>query len=239
MGKGFGRQVVNCVAKIPQNRQFSPAGELLNLQKSCINGAFYDDLLIRYEGDKLTRDELKDMMFAVLFSKNEVYKDYIRTVPYQKDKEQFAKVYPYTSKVIEILKQKDHTKLAILLQRIESTVFIDTICPCLVDEGIIPLTVHDSIIVEAGKAKRALEVCQNVFKEGFGVIPTFHVEPLKKDDYEEDGSNSGSETSLPKAVEEGQSGKGNCVSKKLESKEPRQGQCIQQEMAGIQSRQSA
>jgi hypothetical protein len=176
--KWFGLQTVKNLLKIRQNGVFFENGELLKFQESCVTGSFYDNFLSFYDGEGLTRDKVKDMMFPVLFSQNEIYKGYRRIVPYQRDKEVFARVYPTVYQIIEILKQKDHAKLAILLQRIEARIFIDTICPALVDMGIIPLTIHDSVIVEADQAERALQACRSVFQHELGVIPTFHIKGL-------------------------------------------------------------
>ena len=119
------------------------------------------------------------MMFKVLFRQNETYKDHKRILPYQQQKEQFSSVYPGIYQAVYTLKKKDYTRLSIFLQRIEAKIFIDTICPALVNNGVTPLTIHDSIIVDAQHKSKALEVCEDAFNNQFGVIPSFHVEPLK------------------------------------------------------------
>ena len=53
-----------------------------------------------------------------------------------------------TAEVVKILKEKNHKALPIFLQKLESHVFIDLICKKLVEEGIIPITIHDSVIVQ-------------------------------------------------------------------------------------------
>lgn len=62
----------------------------------------------------------------------------------------------------------------------ESYIFIDCIAKDLVEAGIIPLTIHDSVLVEAKDQDRALEIIHKVFLDNFGVIPSFEVEPLKE-----------------------------------------------------------
>ena len=175
----FGKQTFNYLSKIRQNVTFHGFGELLKFQISCINGLFYEDFLERFSGKDITRDQIKMMMFAVLFSQNAVYKKYSRFVPYKMEKEFFASIYPAIYNAIELLKQKDHTRIAILLQKLEAKVFIDILCPELVANGIIPLTIHDSIIVLEDQVDEALRICRSVFKELFDVIPTFKVERLK------------------------------------------------------------
>ncbi len=46
--------------------------------------------------------------------------------------------------------------------------------------GIIPLTIHDSIIVHPDEVEKAVSVIETVFLENFNSIPTFHIEPLRK-----------------------------------------------------------
>lgn len=175
----LGKQQFNYLTKIHQNGVFYDFGELLSFQISCIYGVFYEDFQTRFGGGELTRDQIKEMLFSVLFSQNVRHEKYKPVVPYPKEKAQFASIYPSIYQVIKTLKHKDHAKLAVLLQRIEAKIFIDSICPELVSQGIIPLTIHDSIIIPADQTDRALRVCENVFKELFGIIPTFQVEHLK------------------------------------------------------------
>jgi hypothetical protein len=180
LNKYFGLQVFKRLSKIPLSKTILTNGELLNFKESCEAGIFYDDFLTRISGIDLNRDKIKKMMFAVLFSKNVIYKQYRAIIPYYKEKVLFKQLYPIIYKMVYSLKEKDHAKLAILLQQIESKVFIDIICPELAESGIIPLTIHDSIIVERKHIKTAINVCENVFHKVFGVVPTFHLEPLKK-----------------------------------------------------------
>lgn len=207
--KYFGKQTLNGVAKILHNGGSSVHGELFGFQISCVNGSFYEDFIDQFgdiNGATLTRDDVKDLIFPVLFSRNEIYRDWERKMPYQSEKMKFAQVYPIISSVIQELKRKDHARLAILLQKIESKIFIDSICPLLVNKGIVPLTIHDSIIVNVEQEEGALEACKNVFKDRFNVIPTFHVKPLEKVGYGESGTNSISGSSLTGVLERKEQG---------------------------------
>ncbi len=179
----FGKQQFNNVLKIHQNDLFFENGELLRFQKSVVSGLFYDDLRLNLVDEMLSRDDVKKMIFAVLFSRNEIYTDYRRSIPYVKEKKLFAKVYPSLYKEVYSLKKKDHTRLSILLQRIESKVFIDIICPDLVSKGIVPLTIHDSIIVRKDQVVKALYLCEKVFDKCFGIVPKFHIKPLNSNDF--------------------------------------------------------
>jgi len=172
--KVFGIKLVKSVFKIHQKQKES---NLVNLKKfgDAVNsGRFYDHIL-EYFNSQYTRDEVKDIMFKVMFSQNVVYKNYHRIIPYEDEKKVFADVFPFISEVIKILKHKDHKTLPIFLTKIESFIFIDCISKKLVSAGIMPLTIHDSVIIETIHAPKAMEIIKNVFIEHFGVIPALHV----------------------------------------------------------------
>ena len=174
----FGKQQYKALAKIHQNEPFFKKGELLKFQDSVVRGLFYDDLKSSLIDDHLSRDDVKDIVFAILFSRNKIYKDHRRIEPYFKEKRLFAKVYPTIYKIVYLLKNKDHTKLSVFLQSMESKVFIDIICPELVSQDIIPLTIHDSIIIPRHQAKEARQICEKTFDNYFSMIPKFHIQSL-------------------------------------------------------------
>jgi len=177
----LGKQQLAAFYKIPQNLQDRLNGEVIAFLDTCINGRFYESFQELAGGSRLTRVEVKDMLFAVMYSKNEEYRKFTRFIPYEREKKLFANVYPAIAEVLKILKMKDHKKLAIALQRQESDTFIDRICPVLIDFGVVPLTIHDSILVPATEAETALNACTDVFMDLYGIRPTFHVEPLNKE----------------------------------------------------------
>ena len=177
--KMFGYQAVKDLRKIRQKILSEANGELLKFQSSCARGSFYDDFLLQIGDPSLSRDIIKKSMLAAIYSRNSIDKGSFFSTPYQIEKERFASVYPTIADIIKVLKQKDHRNLSILLQRIESTIFIDRICPRLVKVGIVPLTIHDSVIVKEDQAEKTMEICRDVFMELFRVIPTFHCERLK------------------------------------------------------------
>ncbi len=174
----FGIQCFKSLSKSRQNRDFSNFATLWSFKEAVLSGKFYDDFLQKFDGN-LTRDEIKKIVFEVLFSKNEVYYGFKRFTPFEKEKQIFASVYPEVHEIIETLKKKDNSKLAIFLQRIESRIFIDVIAKELVTVGIVPLTVHDSVIVPTQLKDEAMAIIRQVFTREFGVIPTFSIEPLK------------------------------------------------------------
>lgn len=137
-------------------------------------GCFYDNFM-KYYSNNYSRDKVKDIMLGVFFSHNFLQKKKFTGIPYKKDKEIFAKVFPDVYDLICLLKEKNNRDLAVLLQKIESEVFINQISKKLVENNIIPFTVHDSVIVEAEHTETTLKLIQGVFKAYTGVIPEFDV----------------------------------------------------------------
>ena len=68
--KTFGIKRVKGVSKIHQNNKKAFLVNLSLFTKSVIAGTFYDDFIKSYSNG-ITRDEVKQIMFKVLFSKNE------------------------------------------------------------------------------------------------------------------------------------------------------------------------
>ena len=108
-------------------------------------------------------------------NKNEIYINYKKIIPYEKDKKIFASIYPLIYESIENLKTKDNVLLPVFLQKIESYIFIDCIAKELVNAGIVPLTVHDSVIVKTEHQERTIKIINKIFIENFNVIPTFEI----------------------------------------------------------------
>lgn len=175
--KVFGFKSFKEVLKIRQNAEKSKNGELMNFGNSVKLGAFYDEFINKFDG-KITRKEVKQIMFKVLFSKNKIYENFKLFIPYKNEKEIFKKVYPNIYKIVEILKDKDNKNLPIALQKIESYIFIDCIAKELVERGIIPLTIHDSVIVSKEHQHETIKVLNSVFMDKIGTLPTFEIETL-------------------------------------------------------------
>ena len=85
---------------------------------------FYEDFIDKFGQADISRDDVKALMFPVLYSRNVLYRDGKRKVPYEKEKEQFSRVYPSLTRVIEALKRKDHTRLSILMQKRRSSLYL-------------------------------------------------------------------------------------------------------------------
>jgi hypothetical protein len=174
----FGIRRITAVSKI---HHFSKNAFLVNLksfENSVLNGSFYEDFMRFFPGE-ISRDETKNMTYKIFYSRNVIYYNHKPFIPYREEKEIFRSVYPSVYQSIHALKEKDYSKLSIYLQRVESDIFIDCIAKELVNAGIVPLTIHDSVLVGSHHRDKALKIIQNIFLEKFGVVPSFHIEPLK------------------------------------------------------------
>ena len=94
-------------------------------------------------------------------------------------KKRFAEEYPFISSVMKSIKKEKYEQFAITLQIIESEVFIDKICRILVNEGIVPYTLHDGLLVPNEFEKRTLEVMTEVLLKEIGVVPQIKIENYK------------------------------------------------------------
>ncbi|MBK7183861.1 MAG: hypothetical protein IPH89_13520 [Bacteroidetes bacterium] len=167
--KTFGIKPIVLFSKIHQDKENEFLANLNYYNESVLKGKLYENFVLSYTKG-ITRDEVKQITFEVLFSKNESY---------QNKKIVFNKVLPYVLECVKALKKYDHSLLPIYLQKIESYIFIDCIAKELVQIGIIPFTIHDSIIVKNEQIEKALSIIKNVFYNQFGIVPTFKIETLK------------------------------------------------------------
>ena len=157
--------------------------DLKQFDDAVISGTLYDDFIETYGGE-ITRKEVKQIIFKVLFSRNYIIKDFVKYVPYKKDKEIFASVYPTVYEIIKILKSKNNKVLPIYLQKIESYIFIDCLSKELVEHKIIPFTIHDSVIIKSELDEVTTSIINEVFMTQIGSTPELDFEslnPLNKD----------------------------------------------------------
>ncbi len=140
--------------------------EVLRFSELVDSGKFYEHFMNKFN---LSRPIVKILMFEILFSKN---------TSYRKDKAVFIKEFPLINQFVEWMKKDEHNLLAITLQKIESYVIIDMLCKRLVEEGIIPITKHDSIAIPKDQVSKAHSIMIDVFTETCGSIPSLTVKPL-------------------------------------------------------------
>ena len=158
------------------------------------SGLFYEnviDLIEKKLDKKLTREEAKKLMFYTIYSRNKLPKD-----PYLKQvREIFKEVFPQISvffkfikhefeifKDIELIGDKQHNRLALLLQNIESTIILHRCCKRIWDEGKqqVPIfTIHDSIVTTVKHKKYVKDIMTEELKKLIGIQPALSVEEWK------------------------------------------------------------
>mgnify|MGYP001087813307 CR=1 FL=1 len=106
--KYFGLQCFKSLLIIRKKYNFLFFTNLSNYKKSVIKGNFYNEFISAF--DNISRDEVKEIMFEVLFSQNTVTINYNTFKPFKKDKEIFASKYPVIYDIIEALKANKYNK---------------------------------------------------------------------------------------------------------------------------------
>ncbi len=178
--KTFGIKRLKRVLLIRQKPNKSKMANLKSYEYSVNNGSLYDDFLNSFGGD-ITRSKVKEIMFKVMFSKNQNYAGFKQIVPFEKDKKIFAEVFPFVYDCIKFLKDRDHKILPVTLQRIESYIFIDCIAKKLTETGIVPFTIHDSVIVKSADQGKAMKIIEDVFQQHYSVTPAFEIKKLRNE----------------------------------------------------------
>lgn len=127
--------------------------------KHTTKGLWYERLQELYGK---TRDECKDLWMCIAYSRN---------TSYLLEKKIFKKAYPGINGIIESYKEKNHADFSVKLTKIESSIFIDGICRELVNQDIIPFTIHDAVIVAKKDKEKTLEIMRAELKKYLGVAP--------------------------------------------------------------------
>ena len=128
------------------------------------SGKWYEWLQSVYN---LSREECKKIWMEIAYSKNHHHKQ---------TKSKFSKEIPLIYDIIKNLKKEEHNQFAIHLQKVESKIFLDKICKELVNEEIIPYTMHDGLIVPKESRERTLEIMKDVLEKEIGIVPNIKVE---------------------------------------------------------------
>ena len=135
-------------------------------------GLYYEYYMKKFKEitkKEITRDEIKNIMFCIFYSKIESYK---------KEKSIFNKLFPTINDYINKQKMVKYNELAIKMQKKESEICIDIICPELDKEGISYYTKHDSWIVEEKDIKKTKEVIERCFIEKYNNKPNLKEEKI-------------------------------------------------------------
>jgi hypothetical protein len=149
--------------------------EIENYKKYTGNGTWYNHLADiyneYYRTDYFDRDKAKTMWMALAYSSN-------RSVRYNPMKVAFEKKYPQITSILKTFKRKNYKNLAIVLQQIESNIFIDQLAVRLIENGIVPLTIHDSIIIRENDLTNAQEIMNQVLQDNIGFVPVIQKDKL-------------------------------------------------------------
>lgn len=128
--------------------------EIQKYSSVCQSGQFYElfqDCFKNYLGVIKTRDEVKENIFKVLFAANQTFdKDIIQ---YRKVFEkEFLTIYKWIKSVKSLVKdkrvRKPHAVFSLLLQFLESFIWIERILPDLDKMNIPYHFIHDSVLVK-------------------------------------------------------------------------------------------
>lgn len=138
--------------------------ELNEYRESTTHGLWYEKLI---EIFKVNRDEAKTIWMEIAYSKNSSFKHH---------KKIFKTKFPFIYSIIEKSKEANHANFSIELQKIESKVFVDKICKDLVDEGIMPYTMHDGLLVPKEAMNRTKDVMMENLMKVIGAYPKIKIE---------------------------------------------------------------
>ncbi|MCB0401695.1 MAG: hypothetical protein KDD41_06395 [Flavobacteriales bacterium] len=174
--KTFGIKRIKRISIFNQNEEKQDLVNFSMFYNSVLNGSLYEDFIAHY-GNGVNRKDVKIILFKVLFSSNKKQ----NLIPFKDEKNVFKSVYPFIYDCIYNFKKDDkkNNLLPIYLQRLESYLFIDCIAKELVQNGIVPLTVHDSVIIPTKYKEKALDIIKGVVLKELGVMPSFNIESLK------------------------------------------------------------
>jgi len=121
----------------------------INVYSELVNsGAFYEKVSeLMYPTTIFNKPSLKLMVFRMFFSKNTSMR-----LPRAKFKRDFKARFPQTYEIFRIIKVKNHTALAHILQRIESLILIQNVVVRISKERPeLPIfTIHDSVVTTVG-----------------------------------------------------------------------------------------
>lgn len=173
-------------------KSISQLGEDYTVYKdSVLAGRLYENIQIQYQEKldlKMERDDIKTSLFTTFFSSNR-FRGQKSAAP----KNMFSKISPTVYQVFSAIKKgyggseqssslidKPHSRLSILLQRIESFTILDVITNAIINKHTdIPVyTIHDSIC----SIEKYMPIIQRVFEEKIleftGFVPAMDLKEL-------------------------------------------------------------
>ncbi len=116
------------------------------------------------------RSDLKERLFVVFFGRKGSWR-------YDKIARVFQQEFPNVLVFFEKIKQEDHRKLSVFLQRIESCTMLEKVAPAILNElpGLPFITKHDSILPSADGLYAVGEIMIRVITEVTGMKPSISI----------------------------------------------------------------
>lgn len=151
--------------------------EELNLYSRAVStGKFYEIFgaeIQRNYKNALTRDQVKRIMFSVLFTEATEERKFI-----VKNKELFKSVFPTVSRILNTWTQGNAANLAMVLQRMESYMFLEHLNQRIVERlGEIPIfTIHDSMVTTEEYVDSVSRIMYDGIRLKTGYTPFFKTE---------------------------------------------------------------
>ncbi|WP_276498510.1 hypothetical protein [Pontibacter litorisediminis] len=165
--------------------------ELERYRDLVISGGVYEYLLEEYRNrtgrENIQRDDMKKVVFTILFSKNEEDMAEPRTLKERNSRESrvlakdtFRSCFPTIYRVFEKIKEGNNALLACLLQSVEAYVILSKVCERVKTERPdLPLfTIHDSLMTTEGNELYLKRVMEEEFERYIGAVPNLTVKLL-------------------------------------------------------------
>jgi hypothetical protein len=142
--------------------------DLQQFKELTVRGRFYEYLCMQ---TGLSREVVKEETLKTFF------KPMYYTTAFEKT---FHRLFPHVFAVLKTLKPKSaHNTLAILLQRMESMVVIETLCDLMVVEDIPYIPLHDGVLVPSQTAPSVAKTLRYVSYYYSRLKPTVRIKTLE------------------------------------------------------------
>jgi hypothetical protein len=169
--------ISNTLYILTKNMRLAEKQDVILYRSLVSSGTFYNYMEDQFNKAGLKfadRGELKKQLFIVFFGKNSA-------IHYSQTVKIFASLFPDVYSLFEEIKRKEHNRLAILLQRIESYVILQRVTPEIIKRypGLPFLTKHDSLLPSGLMVTNQVdEICKlmiDTITEVTGLTPTIKV----------------------------------------------------------------
>lgn len=130
---------------------------------------FFERAYFNNTGKDMSRKDIKELMFCILYSKNGSYKN---------EKKIFGDIFPTILKFIEKEKETKHNSFSIKLQNIESKMCIDKICKKLDENNINYYTIHDAWLIDESDVDEVEKIIITTFYDNVYRRPELSIEKI-------------------------------------------------------------